>query len=246
MRVNAVSDDKGKVDVGLSGIGDECQQQYMPSRYADDVISYQVDHNTVVQPGLEQELNEYLRPRPLPSWSNLNVSEVTPKEFRAVLLPHILAAWEGHCFCANPAYQKLLSFNFHHYGIGPTALLDAEILIEELVRKKFNLRGQPMKYEFDTIQTYACPRCGATCDVWDAEYSAYVSRSRVIYETRFLPAPIGLCVLGFFGHATPLELKRIKDFRFASTVEEFMNQFAAPSVVVRPLSWLRRLFNLLQ
>jgi hypothetical protein len=247
MGVNAVSDDEGEADDGLSGIGDEIQQQQcMAPTNSDRSSSYQADYNTAIQPEWEQELNEYLRSPPppeLPSWRNLRLSEMTPDKFRLVLLPHILAAWEGHCFCANPAYQKLLSFNFDDYRIGPAALVDAEILIEELVRKKFDPRGQPTERRPDWIQTYACPKCGATCNVLYAEYSIHVSRSVVIHESQFQPASEGLYVLGFFGHVTLPELKRIKDFRFALTVEEFMDQFAAPDAVVRPLSWLRRFFK---
>jgi hypothetical protein len=168
---------------------------------------------------------------------------MTPEKFRSLLLPHIFAAWEEHCFCSNPAFQKLLSFNFDDYGIGPATLLDAEILIEELVRKRFYQRGQATERGSDWIQTCACPKCGATCKVFYAEYSIHVQRSVVIYESQSQPAARGLYVLGFFGHVTLPELKLIRDFRAASTIEEIMNQFAPSDAVARPHRWWRRFFE---
>ncbi len=62
---------------------------------------------------------------------------MTPDEFRQAVLPQVVAAWDDHCFCTCPGFQKLVSFNFRDYGIGPTGLADSEILIDELIRQRF-------------------------------------------------------------------------------------------------------------
>ena len=67
---------------------------------------------------------------------------MTPDEFHHSILPTILTAWERGCFCHSPGFLKLVSFNFEDYGIGPMAVVDSEILIAEIIGRRFVREGQ--------------------------------------------------------------------------------------------------------
>lgn len=148
---------------------------------------------------------------------------MTPDEFRESLLPNIVAAWDDRCFCANPGFQKLLSFDFRDYSIGPTGLADSEILIDEIIRQRFTQRHKPDSDQGEITQAYECPQCGATCTELYAEFSISMYQSTVTFDLNPVLAAEGLYLVGFYGFKGS-EFAKINDFRPASSTEDFIRQ----------------------
>ena len=151
---------------------------------------------------------------------------MTPHEFRASVLPQIVTAWGRQCFCSNPRFQKLLSFNFRHYGIGPSALADAEILIDTIIRKRFTPQHEAISHQGEITQAYKCPQCEATCTEVFAEFSINMYQSTVTYDLNPVLASHGLYLVGFYGFDKE-DFKKISDFQLASTIDDFTGQLKA-------------------
>lgn len=151
---------------------------------------------------------------------------MTPDEFREIVLPQIVTAWNDNCFCANPIFQKLLSFNFRDYGIGPAALADSEILIDALIRQRFTQQHEPKSHQGEITQVYKCSQCQATCTELYAEFSISMYQSMVTYDQNPTLAPSGLYLVGFYGFKQN-EFGKISDFQQASTPDDFIRQLKA-------------------
>ena len=147
---------------------------------------------------------------------------MTPDEFQKRIVPTIIAAWERGCFCRSPGFRKLVSFNFEDYGIGPVALADSEILIQEIIRGRFTRDGEANSDGMGTSsQVYRCPKCGARCTETYAEYSVSMFRSFVIFETVPEKAASGIYLVGFRGFKQA-DFAKIRDFRLTSDEDEFL------------------------
>ena len=58
-------------------------------------------------------------------------------QYRADVLPPLLAAWSTRCFCDSSQFCKILSYDFRDYGHDTSVLLDAEILCHDIIYKRF-------------------------------------------------------------------------------------------------------------
>lgn len=148
---------------------------------------------------------------------------MNPDEFRDSVLPSVVAAWGDRCFCGNPGFRKLISFDFRDYGIGPTALADAEILIEAIVRKRFTRQHEPESHDGETLQVYSCPQCALSCTERYAEFSISMYQSTVSYDGHPALAARGLFLVGFYGFSRK-QFEKIDDFEAAPTADEFIRR----------------------
>ncbi len=151
---------------------------------------------------------------------------MTPDEFRESVLPQVISSWEKQCFCANPGFQKLLSFNFDDYGIGPVGLVDSEILIDAIIRQRFKRHDELESGSNAMAQSYTCPQCGATCTELYSEFSISMYQSTVTFHDEAALATNGLYLVGFFGFKQS-EFDEIGDFLRTSSIDEFINQLRA-------------------
>ena len=108
---------------------------------------------------------------------------MTPDEFRDRVLPRIVTAWDAHCLCQSPGFRKLLSFNFRDYGRRTIGLADAEILIQEIIRRTFIRQGEPTSDQGELAQVYLCPQCGGSCTELYAEFSVSMYHSCVTFDS---------------------------------------------------------------
>ena len=145
---------------------------------------------------------------------------MTPDEFRETVLPPLMAAWEQQCFCANPGFRKLLSFDFRQYEIGPVGLADAELLINAIIWERFTRQGEPDSAAGEATQSYTCPQCGAVCTEVYSEFSINMHQSTVTFHDAPAPECEGLYLVGYFGFRRD-DFAKVNDFRQAASVEEF-------------------------
>ena len=147
---------------------------------------------------------------------------MTPEEFHETVLPAILSAWDEQCFCASPGFQKLVSFDFRDYGIGPTGLADSEILIQSIIRDRFKQQERRSEHEIST-QVHLCPQCKASCTERYEEYSINMYQSSVTYDRHPNRSATGLYLVGFYGFRQR-EFALVHDFQRAATVEQFVRE----------------------
>ena len=148
---------------------------------------------------------------------------MTPDGFRESVLPTLKDAWQQNCFCANPAFRKLLSFNFDDYGIGPTGLADSEISIDEIIRQQFEKRESKDLGGGQVKQSFRCPQCDTTCTEHFREFSINMYQSYVLFENQPPPSPHALFLVGWFGFKSD-EFEKIHDFEMASSTDLFLQQ----------------------
>lgn len=146
---------------------------------------------------------------------------MTPDEFHEHVLPQVVNKWDEHCFCANPSFRKLLSFNFRDYDIGPTALIDSEMLIDAIIRQRFTKKDEPTSHQGEITLVCNCPQCEAICTELYAEFSISMHQSSVTYTDGPALAKYGLYLVGFRGFDIN-EMRSIPDFQQASTPDEFI------------------------
>lgn len=148
-------------------------------------------------------------------------------EFRSDVLPSILSAWELHCFCENPQFLKLICFKFEDYRPRvPANLVDSEIVIAELICKRFQHIGEPDRLKRTGPQTWRCPQC---CRLFLMNYQDYsISMYRTFVQPlEFLPiAPIGFYLIGFRSFAE-FRLASITDFQFSESAPKFIHDLTA-------------------
>jgi hypothetical protein len=167
-----------------------------------------------------------VRRRPNSASLGQQAPEMTPDEFSESVLPQIVTAWDDRCFCANPGFLKLVSFNFRDYDIGPTALADSEILIDAIIRQRFVRRHEPESRHGEVSQAYECPQCGATCTELYAEFSIRMRQSTATFDLTPVLARKGLYLVGFYGFNGE-EFGKIHDFQRTSTPDDFIGQLKA-------------------
>lgn len=148
---------------------------------------------------------------------------MTPDNFRESVLPALKDAWQQNCFCSNRAFQKLVSFNFDDYGIGPTGLADSEILIDEIIRQNFDKLESANAGGGRVKQSYRCPQCDTTCSEHYREFSINMYQSYVLFNDQPSPSPRALFLVGWFGFKSD-EFDKIHDFEKAPSIEQFLQQ----------------------
>ena len=149
---------------------------------------------------------------------------MSPDDFRESIISHLVPAWEKKCFCAIPAFRKLISFNFADYGIGPVGLVDSEMLIHEIIRQKFEKQGDTRSVQGKSIATFTCPQCKRICTDTYEDFSISMYRSYVTFDGD-APVTTGvLYLIGFFGFDGS-DFAKINDFHKALTPNAFIDQF---------------------
>ena len=148
---------------------------------------------------------------------------MTPDEFHETVVPEVIAAWQQHCFCASPGFQKLLSFDFRDYGIGPVALADAEILIDVIIRQRFARVGEAISGPGETIQDQICPKCQRRCTVRYDEFSINMARATVVFANPLTRATNGKYLVGFYGFKQD-DFAKVHDFQKVATCQEFLRE----------------------
>ena len=147
---------------------------------------------------------------------------MTPDEFRHRVLPTVLASWERGCFCRTPGFLKLVSFKFEDYGVAPMAVVDSEILIAEIIGKRFPREGQLTYGVAERVQAYRCPQCNARCQATYEDYSISMYRSFVLFENAPEKASTGIYLVGLYG-PNLVAFPKVHDFRLAVDEAEFLS-----------------------
>jgi hypothetical protein len=145
---------------------------------------------------------------------------IPPQEFNARVVPELLRRYDMRCFCRNPNFLKLVSFNFQDYNIAPMVLYDSEFVIYEVALKRF----EPVReWGKNPERIDRCKQCGTefrTC--WD-QYSINMDRTVMLPVEKLPMAATGLYVTGFRYFAKDEhELAKITDFEVAGSVEAFV------------------------
>ena len=148
---------------------------------------------------------------------------MTPDEFRESVLPTIKNAWQQKCLCDNMVFRKLVSFDFDDYGIGPTGLVDGEILIDEIIRKNFEKTGDVAEEIGAIYQRFRCPQCGSECiELW-REFNINMSISHVLFDNQPKRSDDAYYLVGFFGFSRD-DFANISDFKRSPTSHIFLQQ----------------------
>ena len=148
---------------------------------------------------------------------------MTPDEFRESVLPAIEKAWQDQCLCDSPVFRKLVSFNFDDYGVGPTGLADAEILIDEIIRKKFEKTGDVTEEISSISQRFRCPRCGSACTEFWREFNINMSFSHVLFDKQPKRSDDAYYLVGFFGFARH-DFANVSDFHRSPSTDDFLQR----------------------
>jgi hypothetical protein len=135
----------------------------------------------------------------------ISIALMTPDDFRLAIVPRLALMKPDCCLCSNRSFRKLISFEFQDYGIAPTGLADAEVLINEVLRDKLRYRLKTS----NTGGTFTCLACQSVLVETYDEYSISMSRSTIAWDEK--KTVRGSYVVGFFGF-TGADYARINDF----------------------------------
>jgi hypothetical protein len=147
-----------------------------------------------------------------------------PDQFIETVIPELTARWKAKCFCHNPSFAKLVSFNFTDYGISPTALKDSELIIDHLVLKHF----EELPWDDNAPNRIRCPQCG---ELYVLEVNQYSINMECAWLRSLRPLPRAISaeyIVGFHYNAAGVkDLPKITDFRQASSILGFMERISA-------------------
>jgi hypothetical protein len=148
---------------------------------------------------------------------------LTPNEFSERIVPELLRRWENHCFCRSPKFIKLVSFNFKDYGNSPMSLIDAELMIGNIIFKRFEPVSGWVDSAGGSDRVDRCPQCAEIFQSrWD-QYSISMDRTTARPRNPLPIAPIGdYTVAIHYFRGGEESLRQIKDFRVADSVEDFI------------------------
>jgi hypothetical protein len=151
---------------------------------------------------------------------------ISSKLYWEEVVPVLVRRWEQHCFCQNPHFLKLISFNFESYKIAPMRLIDSDHVISQIVLKRFepvNGWSETKKGSLETQRTDRCPQCGTTFVTRYEQYSINMDRAYTMPEVPLETAAIGQYVAGYFYWANQQDdLQKITDFKLAESIEKFL------------------------
>ncbi|MFC5049065.1 hypothetical protein ACFPK9_15915 [Rubritalea spongiae] len=135
------------------------------------------------------------------------MSAFTPARY----IEEVIQEIKNECRCAVPGFQKIISFNFEDYGISPTLLWDAEILIQHVIRDgDFVPMDEGIQRHGDSIRHFKCKSCGRICTETYTEYSINMYRSFVIFDEDLRSSKINYA-LGYRGFEQS-DFDKITDF----------------------------------
>lgn len=155
---------------------------------------------------------------------------VDSKEFADKVLPEIIRRWEAHCFCENPQFLKLISFDFHDYHIAPTMLIDTDRVVGEIIMRRFRPVDDWMKGHEGSTRTFCCPQCSCQFKVWGEDYSIAMWVHKATPTKPIDVAEIGRFAAGYYIYSgQEHELSKITDFRPAESIETFLGDLTTLS-----------------
>lgn len=147
---------------------------------------------------------------------------MTSEEFVNDVIPRLHSAWRSRCLCDCAGFRKLLSFNFEDYDAGPMALLDSELVGEQIVRAIFRPAGDVVRMpDGEMRQRYLCPKCNTMCEEEVDEFSISMRRSYYRFPDSPDLADVGLYLVGIRAFSVD-DFQRVHDFRPAGSIEEFL------------------------
>lgn len=153
---------------------------------------------------------------------------VDGKTYYETVLPELLRRWETRCFCANPQFLKLASFDFRDYGISPTTLVDTEALVSQIVLKRFAAQGPWTKQSDGGHRHFCCPHCGRDFDVWSEEYSIAMSVISAKPIEPIVRADIGRYATSYrYFAGLEREIAFVTDYRPADSVQKYLDDLSA-------------------
>ena len=157
---------------------------------------------------------------------------ISSKAFAEEVIPALVQKWEQKCFCSNPGFLKLISFDFKNYSqnsqpIAPAELTDSQQLWSVLVGK-YQPLGDWTESDGQLHRMYNCPQCGLPLRSHSQQYSIHMWPCTTLpTDARPLTAT-GLYVVGYHAFAGKFHPNWIPDFRPAKSVEEFINSIVLP------------------
>ena len=148
-------------------------------------------------------------------------SQLSPQTFAADVLPMLIDCWQTRCFCSNPGFLKLLSFDFRNYSNTPAELFDSNMVWSAIVGKYFVPLGEWSEVDGEPRRIFRCPQCGLEMLSHSQDYSInmWPTISRPTDER--IVASKGLYVVGIH-YFQGFDPHKVTDFEFAESTEQFM------------------------
>jgi len=144
---------------------------------------------------------------------------LTPAEFHRDVVPLLRSAWDSACFCNSEAFKRLTSFEMG----SAAAIADGQIIINEIIRKKFSADGALEDTNFEQMQRYVCPQCGSRCQVFWEQFSIKMDRYYVVWASPPALLSEALFIIGFYGFDPP---DQVRGFRRADSIDQFVAALA--------------------
>jgi hypothetical protein len=147
---------------------------------------------------------------------------MTIAEYDSQVLPALVAQWRVRCFCSSSQFCKLISYNFADYGHNTSTLLDAELLIEVFLDKRFKSLGKAVEKQGAFIQERQCPQCLARFRVESEQFNIAMWRTFARRVDRSMPNVVGRYLLGFRGFQG-FDPAIVTDFRPSSSLQSYLS-----------------------
>jgi hypothetical protein len=153
---------------------------------------------------------------------------MTVAEFQSKVQPELVERWQQRCFCASSQFCKLVSYDFRDYGHDVSALGDAELLIDTIIRQRFQPLAEVVQVQGAWVQEWQCPQCAATFREEEEQFSIVMWRTFARRLDRVVPPVTGLYLLGFRAFEG-FDRARVSDFAPCPSVECYLGGLAANS-----------------
>jgi hypothetical protein len=152
---------------------------------------------------------------------------ITPEEFVRDVVPELQRRWAERCYCANPAFVKLVSFDFRDYGVAPMQMADAEAVIRYVIFERFIPVRAWVDSDGGSDRLDRCPQCASVFQSRFDQYSISMERTTSHPIEPRPKAAVGYFVVGFryFAHSQDA-LARVTDFERASSVADFIERLS--------------------
>jgi hypothetical protein len=147
---------------------------------------------------------------------------MTFAEYDLQVLPKLVAQWRERCFCSSSQFCKLISYNFADYGHNTSTLLDAELLIDVFLRKRFKSFGKAVEIRGAFIQELQCPQCSAQFREESEQFGIAMWRTFAHRVDCSMPSVVGRYLLGFRGFQG-FDPAIVTDFRPSSSLQSYLN-----------------------
>jgi hypothetical protein len=149
-----------------------------------------------------------------------SMPQLSPQAFAADVLPLLTDCWKRRCFCINPGFLKLLSFDFRDYSNTPAELLDSNMVWSEIIGKHFEPAREWSEVDGEPRRVFRCPQCGLEMLSRSQDYSInmWPTISRPVDERTV--AVKGLYIVGIH-YIQGFDPHKVGDFELAESTEQF-------------------------